>query len=82
MIMGNLRLRESIYANNLHSCPLRVGFGLRKNGEYLGNEIMMILKVASIVHGISGCHVQCYSSPRYKQKLCQEVFIRFCHGSS
>lgn len=40
---------------NLHSCLLGVGLGLRKNDESLGNEVFMVLKVASIVHGILGC---------------------------
>lgn len=33
-----------------------VGLEIKKNVE-LGNEIIMIFKVGSIVHGISGCSV-------------------------
>lgn len=53
---GNrIEVEREYMPENLHSCLLGVGLGLRKNGECLGNEVIMVLKAASIVHGILGC---------------------------
>ena len=44
-------------ADDLHfkaQCLLEAGIWVRKDGEGLGNEIIMIMKVTSIVHGRCG----------------------------
>lgn len=78
---NRIEVERVFMPENLHICLLGVGVGVRKNCESLRNEIIMVLKVVSIVHGIFGCSVS-YSSPGFKQKTCQEMFIWFCQGSS
>lgn len=56
MTTENLRLRKNMAVDLHFKAPylLDVGFGVRKDGESWKSEIIMIVKVTSIVHGRCG----------------------------